>query len=161
EARNRRIEWAEKNIPEIGARLRAQEVAAGQHGGSRCAALYPLRPSVEPFGKAPLALKTEVPLAKGGERTIELSFAGSAFTQKGKLLFKLEGFQAGGHEGTLDGLAGSRVTRRGIVTKSSFQGQTPGLSWKRTYWLLPEGCFAALEEFTPTEESYTASLNIG
>ena len=52
EARNRRIEWAEKNIPEIGARLRAQEKAARQHGGSVCAALYLLKyrwsPSARP-----------------------------------------------------------------------------------------------------------------
>jgi hypothetical protein len=161
EARNRRIEWAEKNIPEIGARLRAQEEAARQHGGSVCAALYLLKYSVESFGKARLTLKTGVPFPNGDEALFDLSFDGSAFTRKGKLLFKLAGFQAGGHEGTLDGLAGPRVTRRGIVTKSSFQGQTPGLSWKRTYWLLPEGCLAALEEFSPTEEGYTASMNVG
>jgi hypothetical protein len=161
EARNRRIEWAEKNIPEIGARLRAQEEAARQHGGSVCATLYLLRYRVEPFGKARLTLKTGVPFSKGDEGPFDLSFDGSAFTRKGKLLFKLAGFQAGGHEGTLDGLAGTRVTRRGIVTKTSFRGQTPGLSWKRTYWLLPEGCVAALEEFTPTEEGYTASLKSG
>src|SRR5262245_36122260 len=161
EARNRRIEWAEKNIPEIGARLRAQEKAARQHGGSVCAAVYLLKYSVEPFGKARLTLKTGVPFPKGDEGPFDLSFDGSAFTRSGKLLFKLAGFRAGGHEGTLDGLAGSRVTRRGIVTKTSFQGQTPGLSWKRTYWLLPEGCLAALEEFTPTEEGYTASSSSG
>jgi hypothetical protein len=161
EARSERIEWAEKNVPEIGVKLRAQEDAARQHGGSVCAALYILKYSVEPFGKARLTLKTRVPFPKADETPIDLSFDGAAFTRKGEPLFKLAGFRAGGHEGTLDGLAGSRVTRRGIVTKTSFQGQTPGLSWKRTYWLLPEGCLAALEEFTPTEEGYSASLNDG
>ena len=29
------------------------------------------------------------------------------------------------------------------------------------YWLLPEGCLAALEEFTPTEEGYSASSKLG
>ena len=161
EARNARIEWAEKNNPEIGAKLRAQDEAARQNGGSVCAALYLLKYSVEPFGKARLTLKTGVPFPKADETPFDLSFDGAAFTWKGEPLFKLAGFRAGGHEGTLDGLAASRATRRGIVTKTTFQGRTPGLSWKRTYWLLPEGCLAALEEFTPTEEGYIASLNVG
>ena len=128
-------------------------------------------PSVPPYtsssirwslsAKPRLTLKTSVPLPRADETPFDLSFDGAAFTRKGEPLFKLAGFRAGGHEGTLEALAGSRVTRRGIVTKTSFQGQTPGLSWKRTYWLLPEGCLAALEEFTPTEEGYVASLNTG
>jgi hypothetical protein len=159
-ARTRRIEWAEGNIPEIGARLRAQDEAARQHGGSVCAALYLLKYSVEPFGRARLTLNTGMPALKGEEGALDLSFDGSAFTWKGDVLFKLAGFQAGGHDGTLEVLAGSRVTRSGIVTKTSFNGQTHGLSWKRTYWLHPEGCFAALEEFTPTEEGYFSSANL-
>src|SRR5262245_26207633 len=46
EARTRRIEWAEKNFPAVGATLRAQDEAALQHGGSVCFALYCLRYSV-------------------------------------------------------------------------------------------------------------------
>jgi hypothetical protein len=158
EARFRRIEWAEKNIPDLGAKLRAQEEAAGRQGESICTALYLLKYTMEPFGKTRLVLKTGVPFPKGDDPAPELAFDGSAFTWKGKPLFQLAGFEAGGHKGAFDAILGSRATRRGIVTKTSFHGQTTGLSWKRTYWLFPEGCFAGLEEFAPKEEGYVGTV---
>src|SRR5262249_16749742 len=57
EARARKLRWAKKNLPELGARLEAQEQAAKTAPDSVCAARYLLRRRVPAFGKERLTLR--------------------------------------------------------------------------------------------------------
>src|SRR5215471_1199974 len=57
QARAKKLEWAQKKLPEIGTRLAAQEQAAAKSPDSVCAALYLLRHGVPVFGKERLTLR--------------------------------------------------------------------------------------------------------
>src|SRR5437870_9282716 len=57
EARARKLEAARKALPELAARLEAEEQAAGEAPDSVCAALYLLRYRVPAFGKERLTLR--------------------------------------------------------------------------------------------------------
>ena len=57
EARAKKIEGAKKNLPDLGAKLEAQEQAAKKAGNSVCAALYLLRRRAPAFGKERLTLR--------------------------------------------------------------------------------------------------------
>src|SRR5262249_56738514 len=56
-ARAQKLEWTKKNLPELGAKLEAQEQAADKAPDSICAALYLVRHRVPALGKERLKLR--------------------------------------------------------------------------------------------------------
>jgi hypothetical protein len=56
-ARSRKLQWAKENLPELGAKLEAQDEAARRAGRSVCAALYVLRHQAPPYAKERLTLR--------------------------------------------------------------------------------------------------------
>jgi hypothetical protein len=176
EARARKLEWARKKAPELGARLEAQEQAARRAPDSVCAALYLLRYRVPAFGKERLTLRIfptkqvepkrrEWKGATVGQRITvkqgELEFRDLpdrlGVFRGGKEIFRHAGFQAGGHTETTSHADPSRPfvveTTEGIITAVSVTAQTRGrqggvMDWHCRYWLFPEGGFVALEGFS-------------
>jgi hypothetical protein len=174
-ARSQKLEWATKNLPELGAKLQAQEQAAKKAGDSVCAALYLLRHPVPAFGKERLTLriypkrqvepKQQQWKGPNGEKRLTvdqgaLSFQGLpdklSVAWKGKEIFHSAGFQAGDSADTVSHADPARPfvveTTTGIITKLVITGQTKGrkdsaMDWQCTYWLFPEGGFVALEGF--------------
>jgi hypothetical protein len=176
EARARKLQWAKKNAPELGARLEAQERAAQSAPDSVCAALYLLRYRVPAFGKERLTLRlyptTQVEPkrrawkgATVGRRIAvkqgELEFRDLpdrlAVFRGGQEVFRHAGFRAGGHADTTSHAGPSRAftveATEGIITAVSVTAQTGGrrggsIDWQCRYWLFPEGGFVALEGFS-------------
>src|SRR5262245_33374151 len=179
EARTNKLEWAKKNLPELGAKLEAQEQAANQAPDSVCAALYLLRYRVPAFGKERLTLRLYPQKQVEPKRR---AWKGSKVEQRitvtqgvlefrglpdslgvfrdGKEVFRHAGFQAGGQTDTTSHADPSRPfvveTAEGIITKISIAAQTKGrqdgvMDWQCCYWLFPEGGFVALEGFSRGE----------
>src|SRR5262249_4177124 len=156
---------------EIAAELEAQEQAAAKAPDSVCAALYLLRHKVPAFGKERLTLriypdKQVEPKhrawngAKGEQRftvtqgALELRDLPDRIgvCRDGKEILPHAGFEAGGHSDSASHADPSRPfaveTTEGIITKVVVTGQTKGrqdgaMDWQTTYWLFPEGGFAA------------------
>jgi hypothetical protein len=178
-ARAEKLRWTRKNLPDLGAKLEAEEQAARKALDSVCAALYLLRHRVPAFGKERLTLRID-PAQQGapkrrvweGKKVSErvsvkqgaLTLRGLpdrlAVVWKGKELFRCAGFQAGGQAGTTSHADPSRPfvveTWSGIITKVTVTAQTKGrqggaLDWQCSYWLFPEGAYVALEGFSLTE----------
>jgi hypothetical protein len=177
-ARAQKLE-ASKKLSALGAKLEAQEQAAGKAPDSVCAALYVLRYRVPAFGKERLTLRIypgrqvdpKRRVWKGqkvGERVSvrqgDLTFRGLpdrlAVLWKGKEMFRCAGFQAGGQAGTSSHAHPSRPfvveTLEGIITKVTVNGQTSGrqggtMDWQCSYWLFPEGSYVGLEGFSLSE----------
>jgi glyoxylase-like metal-dependent hydrolase (beta-lactamase superfamily II) len=177
-ARGLKREWTRKNLPELGAKLDAQEQSSREAGDSVCAALYLLRHPVPAFGKERITLriypKRQVdPKRRGwtsskvGER-VSVQQGALLFRDlpdrlsvavNGQDLFRVAGFQAGDWSDTASHADASRPfavdTTEGIITKVSVTAQTQGrqsgfMDWQCTYWLFPEGCFVGLEGFSPS-----------
>jgi hypothetical protein len=176
EARAKKLEWTKKKLPELGARLDAQEQAANKAPDSTCAAMYLLRYRVPAFGKERLTLRIypekqvepkrhvwkgakveeRVTVAQGVLEFRDLPDRLAVF-RDGKEMFRHAGFQAGGQADTTSHADPSRPfvveTAEGIVTKISIAAQTKGrqdgtMDWQCCYWLFPEGGFVALEGFS-------------
>jgi hypothetical protein len=176
EARARKLQWANKKAPDLGARLEAQERAAQQAPDSVCAALYLLRHRVPAFGKERLTLRIfPQKQVEPKRRTWKGATVGERITIKqgvlefrdlpdrlgvfrdGEEIFRHAGFQAGGHAETSSHADLSRPfvveTTEGIITAVSITAQTKGrqdgvMDWQCRYWLFPEGGFVALEGFS-------------
>ncbi len=175
-ARARKIEAARKALPELAARLEAQDRAARKADASVCAALYLLRHRVPALGKDRLTLRVyprrqvepkrhtwqgrkvdrRVSVGQGSLRLQNLPDQLTVVWQ-GKELFRSAGFQAGGgtdpasHEDP--GRPFAVEATEGIITKVAVTGQTKArqgaaMDWQCTYWLFPEGAFVALEGFS-------------
>jgi hypothetical protein len=176
EARARKLEWTRKNLPELGARLDAQEQAVGKTPDSVCAALYLLRYRVPAFGKERLTLRI------CGEKQVDPKrrvYKGSKVEERvavtqgvlelrdlpdrlsvlrdGKEILRHAGFHAGDQVDTTSHADPSRpftvATAEGIITTVSIAAQTKGrqngdMDWQCRYWLFPEGGFVALEGFS-------------
>jgi hypothetical protein len=176
EARGRKLEAAKKSLPELGARLEAEEQAARKAPDSVCAALYLLRHRVPAFGKERITLRIY------GEKQVEprrqqwkdekvakhvaikhgmLELRGLpdelGVAWKGKELFRCAGFDAGGERGTkshadpehpfaIEVLQGV-VTKIAITARTAWR-QSGTMDWQCTYWLFPEGGYVALEGFS-------------
>ncbi|MHC4406562.1 MAG: hypothetical protein ACYTG0_43610, partial [Planctomycetota bacterium] len=175
-ARGRKLEWARTNLPELGAKLEAQDEAARLAGQSVCAALYVLRHRAPAYAKQRLILRAyptrqiepkrlEWKGQKVDQRISaqqgELRFQGLpdrvSVTWKDRELFRYAGFDAGGTANTVSHAAPSRPfaieVAEGIITKLSITSQTQGrqgapMDWQCTYWLFPEGSYVALEGFS-------------
>jgi hypothetical protein len=176
EARAQKLQWARKNLPELGAKLEAQEQAARKAPDSVCAALYLLRHRVAPFGKDRLTLRID-PEKRGGPKprvwqgpkvdervTVQqgaLEFRGLpdrlGVAWKGKERFHCAGFHAGGQADTVSHADPARPFRveavEGIITKVTVTAQTQGrkggaMDWQCSYWLVPEGGYVALEGYS-------------
>jgi hypothetical protein len=181
EARAQKLQWARKNLPELGAQLEAQEQAAKRAPDSVCAALYLLHHHVPAFGKERLALRiypqrqveprrrqwqgqkvdTRISVDQGA-----LSFRNLpdrlGVVWNGKEVFHSAGFQAGDWADTTSHADPSRPfaveTVEGIITKVSITAATKGrqggsMDWQCSYWLFPEGSYVALEGFNLRETS--------
>jgi hypothetical protein len=187
EARGKKLEWAKKNLPELGTRLQAQEQAAGKFPDSVCAALYLLRYKTPAFGKERLTLRIypkkqvepkrrawkaakvqqRIAVKQGVLEFRDLPDRLVVF-RDGKEFLRHAGFQAGGQAGTTSHAdqAGPFVVEsvEGIITKISITAQTKGrqdgvMDWQCCYWLFPEGGFVALEGFSLSETAgYTGGL---
>jgi len=175
-ARDRKLQWTAKTLPELGARLAAQERAAQMAPDSVCAALYLLRLRVPAFGKERLTLRIyserQVEPKRRqwkGQRVDERisvlrgewGFQGLpdrlGVLWKGKEMIRSAGFQAGDWTDTSGHADPSRPftveTFEGIITKVAIAAQTKGrqggsMDWQCSYWLFPEGCYVALEGFS-------------
>jgi hypothetical protein len=175
-ARARKLQSTRKNLPELGAKLDAQEQAATKAPDSVCAALYLLRRRVPAFGKERLTLriypkkqvepKRKQWKGKKVEERISVRQGALCFRDlpdrlrvvwKGKEIFRCAGFDAGGQAGTASHADPSRPftveTSEGIITKVSISAQTQGrqdghMDWQCSYWLFPEGGYVALEGFS-------------
>jgi hypothetical protein len=175
-ARALKLQWARKNLPDLGAQLEAQEQAAKKAPESVCAAMYLLRHRVAAFGKERVTLriypkrqvepKHQVWKGQKVDKRITVSQGALEFRDlpdrlavvwKGKEIFRDGGFQAGGQKnpgGHADPLRPFVVeTWAGIITKISLTAQTKGrqggdMDWQCTYWLFPEGSYVALEGFS-------------
>jgi hypothetical protein len=176
EARAQKLQWTKKNLPDLGAKLEAQEQAAKKNPDSVCAALYLLRHRVPAFGKERLTLRIyrerqvepqrrqwqgpkvderiSVGLGSLGFRNLPDRLA---VVWKDKEIFRFAGFHAGEWEDTASHADPSRPfvleTLEGIITKITLTAQTKGrgagsMDWKCCYWLIPEGSFVALEGFS-------------
>src|SRR5262249_27226189 len=114
-ARAQKLQRTRKNLPELGAKLEAQEQAARKAPDSVCAAMYLLRHRAHAFGKERLTLRIYAQRqvspkrrAWKGRRVDErisvrqgaLTFRGLpdrlGVVWKGKELFRCAGFDAGG-----------------------------------------------------------------
>jgi hypothetical protein len=179
DARAEKLRWAKKNLPEVGAKLEAQEEAARRAPDSVCAALYLLRHRVHPFGKERLTLRVfpdrqaepkrrrwqgDKVEERVAVRQGELSFRDLpdrlGVARNGKELFHSAGFRAGDRADTVSHADPSRPftveTTEGIITRVTVTGQTEGrqggaMDWQCSYWLFPEGGFVGLEGFSLTE----------
>jgi hypothetical protein len=171
EARGRKLQWANENLPELGAKLEAQDEAAKRAAQSVCAALYVLRRRAPAYAKERLTLRVYPTRQVGPKRQEwreqkvdqrvsaqqgELCFRGlpdrASVTWKGKELFRYAGFDAGGTSDTVSHADPSRPFAiemvEGIITKLSIASQTRGrrgapMDWQCTYWLFPEGSYVA------------------
>jgi glyoxylase-like metal-dependent hydrolase (beta-lactamase superfamily II) len=176
EARARKLEGTRKNLPELAAKLEAQEQAAGEAGDSLCAVLYLLRHPVPAFGKERLTLRIfdERQIAptfrrwsgpKVDERvSVQQGALGFrdlpdrlTVVSNGREVFRFAGFHAGDRADTVSHADPSRPfaveTTEGLITRVSVTAQTQGrqggsMDWQCTYWLFPEGCFVGLEGFS-------------
>jgi hypothetical protein len=179
EARDKKLEWTKKNLPELGARLDAQDLAASKAPDSVCAALYLLRYPVPAFGKERLTLRIykerqvepKPRVWKGpkveeritvGQGSIELRDLPDrlAVFRNGKEILRHAGFHAGEQVDTPSHADPTRPftveTTEGIITTVSITGQTKGrkdgvMDWQCRYWLFPEGGFVGLEGFSISE----------
>jgi hypothetical protein len=179
EARARKLQAARTNLPELGAKLEAQELAAQRAPDSVCAAMYLLRHQVPAFGKERLTLRiyperqVEPKRRQWQGRKVDERLAveqgavsfrnlpdrlGVAW--KGQEIIRSAGFRAGDWTDTASHADPARSfaveTSEGIITKISLTGQTRGrqggvMDWQCSYWLLPEGCYVALEGFSLSE----------
>jgi hypothetical protein len=175
QARAQKIEWTKKNLPELGAKLEAEDQAAKKAENSVCAAMYLLRHRVPAFGKQRLTLrifpKRQVEPKRRqwkGQNVDQRMAVGQddlrfqdlpdrlGVVWKGKEILRSDGFQAGGSADTVSHADPSRPfvveTSEGIVTKVSITAETKGrqdgaMNWQCTYWLFPEGGYVALEGF--------------
>jgi glyoxylase-like metal-dependent hydrolase (beta-lactamase superfamily II) len=177
-ARVRKLEWTRKNLPELAARLEAQEQATAAAGDSLCAVLYLLRHPVPAFGKARLTLRvySERQIAprvrqwSGPKVEERLSVQQGALGFRdlpdrlrvilnGQEVFLSAGFHAGDWADTVSHADPARPfaveTTEGLITKVCVTAQTQGrgrqggsMDWQCTYWLFPEGCFVGLEGFS-------------
>jgi len=176
-ARARKLEWAKQNLPKLGAELAAQDEAAKRSGNSVCAALYLLRHRAPAFGKQRLTLRiypapqsppkrqewrgpgaAQGIAAAQGDLRLENLPDRIAVTWQGKEIFRYAGFDAGGSSGASGHADPARPfaisAEEGIITRLHVRSQTPGrqgaaMDWQCTYWLFPEGCYTALEGFSP------------
>jgi hypothetical protein len=176
EARARKLQAAQKALPELAAELEAGEQAAAKAPDSVCAALYLLRYRVPPFGKERLTLRSypdkqvepkrrawkgakveqRVTVTQGVLELRDLPDRLGVF-RDGKEILRHAGFQAGGQTDTTSHADPSRPfvveTAEGIITKVTIAAQTRGrqdgvTDWQCCYWLFPEGGFVALEGFS-------------
>src|SRR5262249_34466457 len=181
EARARKLQAAQKALPELAAELEAREQAAGKAPDSVCAALYLLRHRVPAFGKERLTLRIypgkqvepkrrawkgaqveqRITVRQGALELRDLPDRLAVF-RDGKEVFRHAGFQAGGQTDTTSHADPSRPfvveTTEGIITKVSITTQTKGrqdgvVDWQCNYWLFPEGGFVALEGFGLSEKA--------
>jgi hypothetical protein len=176
EARAVKLQWALKKLPELGARLEAQEQAATKAPDSVCAAMYLLKHRMPAFGKQRLTLRTysekqvkptrqrwqgQKVADRIGVRQEAMEFHGLpdrlGLVWKGKEVLRSAGFQAGDWTDSTSHTDPARPfaiqTTEGIITKVSITAQTPGrkagnMDWQCTYWLFPEGCFVGLEGYS-------------
>ncbi len=176
EARTRKLQGARKNLPDLGARLDAEEQAARKAPDSVCAALYLLRHRVPALGKKRLTLRLSpgrqaAPkrrLWKGRKVQERISVAQGhlelrglpdrlAVVWKKKELFRCAGFQAGDRSDTVSHADPARPfvveTVEGIITRVTITAQTTGrqggvMDWQSTCWLFPEGSWVALVGFS-------------
>ena len=175
-ARGEKLQWAKKNLPELGAKLEARDQAATRNPDSMCAVIYLLRHHVSAFGKERLTLrvfatpqvqpenqqwngqKVEQRISiQQGDLALNGLPDGAAVTWKGKVIFRYAGFSAGSTSGTSSHADPSRPfaieKSAGIITKVHVTGQTNGrngapMDWQCTCWLFPEGGYVALEGFS-------------
>jgi hypothetical protein len=178
EAREQKIQWAEKKLPSLGKRLKIQEEAARRAGDSVCAVLYLLRRSVPAFGKERLSLrlyrdrqvepKTQRGRGPHADEPLaiaqgQLGFQGLpdhlTVTWRDREFFRCSGFDTGGTADTVSHADPSRPsiveTTSGMITKLAITGQTKwrsrgAIDWQCTYWLFPEGGYVGLEGFSLT-----------
>ena len=176
EARGRKLEWARQHLPELGARLAAEDEAAKRAGNSVCAALYLLRHRAPAYAKERLPLRiypsrqveprrtqwkgrtvTDRPAVSQGDLGFRDLPDRLGVTWKGKELFRYAGFDAGGTADAAGHADPSRPfameTQEGIITRLYVRSQTQGrqggvMDWQCTYWLFPEGSYVALEGFS-------------
>jgi hypothetical protein len=181
EARARKLQWAKKNAPDLGARLEVQEQAARLAPDSVCAALYLLRYRAPAFGKERLTLRIfPAKQIEPKRRAWKGTTVGQRITVKqgelefrdlpdrlgvfygGNEVLRHAGFRAGGHAETTSHADPSRPfaveTTEGIITAISITAQTKGreggdMDWQCRYWLFPEGGFVALEGFSVGDTS--------
>jgi hypothetical protein len=179
DARARKLEWTKKNLPDLGAKLEAQDEAAKRAPDSVCAALYLLHHHVPAFGKERLTLRIYPDRQvepkrrrwQGGkvEERVAVQQGALSFRDlpdrlgvvwNGKELFHAAGFHAGDRTDTVSHADPSRPfeveTTEGIITRVSVTGQTQGrqggsMDWQCSYWLFPEGSYVGLEGFSLTE----------
>jgi hypothetical protein len=180
-ARARKLQAANKALPELAADLEAQEEAAGKAPDSICAAMYLLRYRVPAFGKERLTLRIYPEKQVEPKRRV---WKGSKAEQRvtvkqgvlelrdlpdrlgvfcdGQEIFRHAGFQAGGQTDTTSHADPSRPfvveTAEGIITKITITAQTKGrqdgvMDWQSSYWLFPEGGLVALEGFGLNEKA--------
>jgi hypothetical protein len=175
EARGKKLEWTRKSFPELAQKLDRQEQAAKKAPDSVCAAMYLLRRPVPAFARDRLTLRiypkkqiepklSQWKGAKVGERVavkqgpLELRNLPDQLSVhwKGKEIFRSAGFHAGGWQDATSHADPARPfaieTLDGIISKVSIIAQTKGrqdgsMDWQCTYWLFPEGGYAALEGF--------------
>jgi hypothetical protein len=188
DARARKLEATKKNLPELGARLVAQEQAADKAPDSVCAAMYLLRFSVPAFGKERLTLRIypekqietkrrqhRADKVAEGARIVaaqrDLQFLDLPdrlrVVWKGSEILRSAGFNAGEQAGTRSHADPARPftleSVEGIITKVTVTGQTSGrkdgvMDWQCSYWLFPEGGFVGLEGYSLSD---TAGYNGG
>lgn len=178
-ARGEKISWALENLPELGARLEAEDQTAKANGDSICAALYLLRRTVPAMGRDRLSLRVfPGHQVEPKTRVIEGEEVGERITAqqgglsldglpdqlsvrwKGREILRSAGFNAGGTNSTVSHAEPGRPFRieisEGIVTKVVLHGQTAwrqdgAMDWQCSYWLFPEGGCVALEGFSLTD----------
>src|SRR5262245_43205114 len=154
EARARKLQAAQKALPELAAELETRERAAGKAPDSVCAALYLLRYRVPAFGKERLALRLYAKKQvepkrrqwrgegrKTQEKAERISIKQGVLELRdlpdrlgvfpdGKEVFRHAGFQAGGQADTTSHADPSRPfvveTAEGIITNVTITSQTRG-----------------------------------
>jgi hypothetical protein len=178
EARARKLQETRKNLPDLGAKLEAQEQATSEAPDSVCAAMYLLRHRVAPFGKERLTLRVyperQVEPKRRTHKAQKVTEGARVYARQRELVFKdlpdrlgvvwrgkemlrSAGFHAGDWEDTVGHADPSRPftleSLEGIITKVSVTAQTKSrkdgaMDWQSTYWLFPEGSYVALEGFS-------------
>jgi hypothetical protein len=177
-ARAAKLRAAKEALPELAAEIEARERAAAEAPDSVCAAIYLLRYRVPAFGKKKIVLRVDPARRTEPKRTrwqgdtvterftvkqgaLELRGLPDrlAVFKDGKEVFRHAGFEAGGHSDAVSHADPARLfvveATEGIVSKVTVTAQTRGreggaADWQCTYWLFPEGGFAALEGFSLT-----------
>jgi hypothetical protein len=153
-AHSQKLQWMKKNLPELAARLEAQEQDVEKAPDSICAALYLVRHRVPTFGKERLQLRIyaakqgdpkqrtwraegrkpsekdeRLVVRQGGLEFRDLPDRLGVF-RDGKEILRHAGFRAGGHQGTASHADPTRPfvveMIEGIITKISITAQTPG-----------------------------------